>query len=333
MAMIRFRSLWTVDVRHAFFGDGGEVLEFFVPPTTQRALAGAHAIARVRNGVLNVLIEVDEADQPLSALAGRRFVFGLRPREAVFETVTQPFGIARGETALWVNAATPNALDAPHAVQLSGAQLRIAPKSSVRPLMLRVLDETNVERANGTLQLGQEALSLQGVWPDGEWRIEEAGAPAGSLYVEPDLAAMRAWGLLILTVAPAHVVNGQAFHIDFAARSDTLRYYVVANAYSQNEFDQVNVRDAGFATESRPQIVFDKLLPAVFGVEHLPAALLDPGGAARIACFQAQAPVARRPRGPTRLELHRNGDVLIGNLPQPGAQRPDAQFVVHLGKP
>jgi hypothetical protein len=331
--MIRFRSLWTIDVRHAFFGDGAEVLEFIVPPATQRALAGAHAIAHEREGVLNVLIEVDEAGQPLSALAGRRFVFGLRPREAVFETVTQPLAVGRGETALWANAAAPNDLDAPRALQLSGAQLRIEPKSAARPLALRLLDEASVERASGSLKAGEEALSLQGSWPNGEWRIEEAGTPAGSLYVEPDLAAMRAWGLLVLTVAPAHITSGQAFHLDFAARSDTLRYYVVANAYSQNEFDQVQVQDAGFAAEARAQIVFDKLLPVAFGADHLPTALLDPAGSARVACFQAQAPVVRRLRGPTRLELHRNGEVLIGNLPLPGAQRPDAQFVLHLSKP
>ena len=332
--MIRFRSLWTVQPRHAFFGGGAaEVLEFIVPPATQRALAGAHAIARERNGALQVLIELDEAQQPLSQTVGRSFVFGLRPRDPAFETFTQPLGFARGEAALWANAAAPNALDAPRAVQLSGSQLRIAPRSAARPLAIRVLDAGNVERASGSLREGEEALSVPGSWPPGEWRIEEAGAPARSLWIEPDLAAARAWGLLVLTVAADHLASGHTFQIDFAVRSDTLRYYVVASAFSQNEFDQVDVLDGGFATEGRPQIVFDKLLPADFGAQHLPAALLDPGGSARIACFQAQAPVARRPRGPGRLELHRNGDVLIGNLPQPGAQRHDAQFVVHLSKP
>jgi hypothetical protein len=72
------------------------------------------------------------------------------------------------------------------------------------------------------------------------------------------------------------------------------------------------------------------VLPAAFVAGHLRPALLDPSGSARIALFQAQAAVARRARGPSGLELHRNGDVLVGNLPQPGADRPDAQFVVHL---
>ena len=332
--MIRFRSLWTIDVRHAFFGRAAPVLEFIAPPATQRALAGARAMARERDGVLHVLIEVDAAQQPLAPLPGRRFVFGLRPRDAAFDTFTAPFGLARGQTALWANATSALALDPPRAVQLSGSRLRIVPRAAARPLAIRVLDAGGVARATGTLREGEEALSLPGTWPTGEWLIEEAGAPAGSLFIEPDLAAQGAWGLLALTVDAAHIPNGHAFHLDLAVRSETLRYYVVAGpSFSQNEFDQVNVLDSGFVTEGRPQIVFDKLLPAAFGAQHLQPALLDPSGSARVACFQAQAPVARRPRGPGRLELHRNGDVLIGNLPQPGAARHDAQFVVHLSKP
>ena len=261
--MIRFRSLWTIQARHAFFdASAAEVLEFIVPPATQRALAGARAIARERDGALHVLIELDEAQQPLAQIVGRSFVFGLRPRDPAFETFTQPLGFARGETALWANAAAPNVLDAPRAVQLSGSQLRIAPRSAARPLPIRLLDPGNVERANGSLREGAEALSLPGSWPPGEWRIEEAGVPAGSLWIEPDLAAARARGLLVLTVATDHVAIGHTFQIDFAVRSDTLRYYVVANAFSQNEFDQVSVFDGGFTTEGRPQIVFDRLLPA-----------------------------------------------------------------------
>ena len=53
---IRFRSLWTIDARHGFFGGSSDVLQFIVPASTQMALAGARAIARERNGVLNLLI-------------------------------------------------------------------------------------------------------------------------------------------------------------------------------------------------------------------------------------------------------------------------------------
>ena len=67
-----------------------------------------------------------------------------------------------------------------------------------------------------------------------------------------------------------------------------------------------------------------------FGSGRLSPALLDAGGTRSIVLFEAETAVARRARGPHGFELHRNGELLIGNLPQPGAERTDAQFVVHL---
>jgi hypothetical protein len=111
-----------------------------------------------------------------------------------------------------------------------------------------------------------------------------------------------------------------------------LRYYVVAQRFGAAEFDSLSVQDAGFAAQARPALLFKRVLPANFNASHLAPALLDPGGGARIALFEAQSSVERRARGPARLQLHRNGDVLIGNLPQPGAERSDAQFVIHLSQ-
>ena len=131
---------------------------------------------------------------------------------------------------------------------------------------------------------------------------------------------------------PRHIAAGHAFALEFNARSDTLRYYVVANRFGEAEFNQVQVRDAGFETEARAEIEFSRVLPSDFDAGHLAPPLLDPSGGARIALFETQAPVPRRARGLAGLELHRNGEVLIGHLPQPGADRPDAQFVVHLSQ-
>ncbi len=331
MATITFRTLWTVEVRHAFHGGACDVLAFIVPPATERALAGAHAMARQRDGRLLVLIETDEGGQPLSALAGARFVFGLKPREPSFDLITVPNGLPRGDAALWSNAANADALAGPGAVRLSGEQLRIEPRSAARPLTLRLFDAHNVQRAQTVLNIGDEAWTPPGLFTRGAWRVEEqAVGPAQSwaLRVEPEL--IGAWGLLEIAVAPAHIAAGHAFVIEFSARSDTLRYYVVASRFGAAEFNQVQVLDAGFAAEARAQIQFNRVLPAAFDASHLAPELLDPSGSARIALFEAQAAVPRSARGPASLELHRNGDVLVGNLPQPGADRPDAQFVVHL---
>lgn len=331
MATIRFRPLWTIEVRHEFHGGACDALDFIVPPATARALAGVHAMARQRGGRLQVLIETDAAGLPLSPLAGAQFLFGLRPREASFELITVPFGLLPGSTALWSNVADANALGGPSEVLVSGEPLRIEPRSTVRPLTLRLFDTAGIERRQAVLNDGDEAWTPQGLFTHGGWRIEEqaGGAPQSwALRVEPELVGV--WGLLDLSVDVGHIVAGHDFALEFAARADTLRYYVVASRFAEADFNQVQVLDAGFTAEARPQIQFSRVLPAAFGASHLAPAFLDPTGSARIALFEAQAAVTRRVRGPAGVELHRNGDVLVGNLPQPGADRPDAQFVVHL---
>jgi hypothetical protein len=331
MARITFRPLLTVDVQHAFYGGACDALAFVVPPGTARALAGAHALVRERDGRLHVLIEVDEAGQPLADLAGLRLLFGLQPREANFDLITPPLGLPRGEVPVWGNGDDAEVLAGPQGVRISGEHLRIEPRSAERPLTLRLLDAGGAQQATTQLQAGDEAWTLPGLYTHGPWRVQEQGAgPASSwaLWVEPGLRG--AWGVLDLTVAASHIATGHTFSLAFAARSDTLRYYVVAQRFGEAEFNQLSVQDSGFAAEARPAIVFNRVNTGSFNASHLAPALLDPSGSARIALFEAQASVPRRARGPTGLELHRNGDVLIGSLPQPGAERYDAQFVVHL---
>ena len=332
MASITFRTLWTVEVRHAFFGGACDALAFTVPPSTERALAGAHAMARQREGRLLVLIEVDEAGQPLSPLAGLRLTFGLQPRQPSFDCFTTPSGLPRGAAALWSNAANADVLAGPDPLHISGEQLRIEPHAAGRPLTLRLFDAAGVQRAQTLLDAGDEAWTVPGRFPRGSWRVEEqaGGTPhSWSLRVEPEMAG--AWGVLDLHVAAAHLAGGHTFGLAFAARSDTLRYYVVASRFGEADFNQVQVQDTGFAAEARPEIRFTRRLPP-FAQGLLSPALLDPSGSARIALFEAGSALPRRARGPRGLALQRNGDVLVADLPQPGADRPDAQFVVHLSQ-
>lgn len=331
MARIAFRSLLSIEVRHQFHGGVCDALLFSIPAATERQLAGAHLLLRQLDGRLHLLCEVDEAEQPLAELEGLRLLIGLRPREVSFDLVTPPLGLAAGETAVWDNLANAGALAGPRGVTISGERLRITPRQSARPLTLRLIDPDGQLAAQTQLNPGDEAWTPMLLPGRGAWRVEEkAAGPAQSwaLWVAPELVG--AWGALQIDIAAAQLQAPPALHLDFAARSDTLRYYVVAQRYGAAEFSQLQVVDAGFVAEARPEIVFKRLAPTQFDASHLAPALLDATGSARIALFETEAAVARRERGPGGLELHRNGDVLVGNLPQPGAERHDAQFVVHL---
>lgn len=334
MARIAFRTLWTLEVRHAFWGGITDALRFVVPPATQQRLAGLHAMARERNGRLHVLMEVDEADAPRAPLTGVNLSFGLVPSSTSFAGVTADDGIAPGLVRAWDNGADPNTLAGPQGLQVTGHRPRLWAEDNARPLAMRLFDAAGTLVMQTELQAADDGWTLPIALPRGGWFVEEQGLGPPvrrRLRVDPDLQGL--WGLLDLTVAAGHVAAGHTFTLDFAAASDTLRYYVVASHFDEAQFAQVNVVDAGAVADARPVIEFDRIAAAGFGAGHLGTDLLDPAGDARIALFQSRAAVARRASGPRGLQLQRNGDVLVGHLPQPGADRHDAQFVVHLSQP
>ncbi len=334
---IRYRTLFTVTVRHDFRGGPCDDLAFTVPAATRDTLADMRALVRERDGVLHVLIAIGDDDQPVGACSGRRLIFGLAPRDPWFAQYTAPSALGPREVPLFANDTSADALDAlPRGVELYGAAPQIVPTLAARPLDLRVtaagaqlaLARLGATDASWTFREGRSA---------GEYRLTEIAADGHSadrrLFVEPTLAGAGCWGLLVLTASAGHVAAGHAFTLDLAARSELLRYYVVVKPASDADFDSIHIEDHGAADDGRgAPVSFRRVLPP-FGPGRLAPALLDPGGTRKIVLFEAESAVARRARGPHGFELHRNGEVLIGNLPQPGAERSDAQFVVHLTKP
>lgn len=163
---------------------------------------------------------------------------------------------------------------------------------------------------------------------------DSLAAPRGISRGDPllagsGLADATPWGLLQLTASADHVSRGQAFQLNLEAREDTLRYYVVLTPADADDAASLHIEDSGAAGDGRAPIAFRRIEADAFGPTHLSPAQLG-GGTRRIVLFETLAPVPRRARGPSGIELHRHDEVLIGHLPQAGADRPDAQFVVHL---
>jgi hypothetical protein len=57
------------------------------------------------------------------------------------------------------------------------------------------------------------------------------------------------------------------------------------------------------------------------------------GANARVVLFRSQGLVARRAAGRRKVQLLKGPEVLIANLPQPAADRANADVVIHLSKP
>jgi len=54
---------------------------------------------------------------------------------------------------------------------------------------------------------------------------------------------------------------------------------------------------------------------------------------AQAVLFRSQMPVPRSAAAALNIQLKRNEDTLVKNLPLPSADMPSARFVVHLSKP
>ncbi len=202
-----------------------------------------------------------------------------------------------------------------------------------------------------TLQFGLKLLNpnfsnftdlpfLQGV---GLPLYRNAGADPGTLQPpvnllldpahEDDAELLRA-GLFCLVeigIDEDFYTTPPEFQVPFGAREEILKYYVVARNYTSGEFNQLDVTDAGFASDARPQIDFDRVAASSFAADDLPPATLGDADA-RIAMFRSQQPVARRDKGRSRIQLARNADIIIPQLPQPGAAAATASLIVHLSK-
>ena len=331
-----FRMLWTISVAHGFHGGVCDVLRFVVPPATQGVLRAMRAISRELNGQLSVLIEEDADGQAVISSTGFTLVFGLQPISTEFAQYSDDLGLVNGERPLFTNEASPNAIGtAPRGVRIVEPRMSITPISSARPLTLRAITAEGLPKACVTLKNTDASWQWDAGGLFGEVLVTEEDQP-GHVLAQHHLFIAQglsdSWGLLQLKVGADHVQHGHPFTLSLAAREDVLRYYVLVKPTNQADLDSILVLDQGAAAAGRTPIVFAAHLPP-FGAGFLTPDLLDPDLPRQVVLFEADAPLARQARGPHGIALQRLGEVVIGDLPQPGAERSDAQFVVHLSKP
>jgi hypothetical protein len=175
------------------------------------------------------------------------------------------------------------------------------------------------------LGLPRGQLTLTEVYPGNVQKVT-------AYYLDAELRAEAVFAIVEVRLDAGFYAAPADLEIAFDAKQDTLKYYVVARNYSDADLAQLAVADAGFAEESRPQVTFTRVPAASFTAAEIPAALLA-GTDGKVVLFKSQAPIARRAGGRKKVQLKKNGEVLVQHLPHPAPESASADRIVHVSKP
>ncbi len=334
---IRFLPLFTLRVAHGYYAGPCRDFAFTVPARTAALLRGGRMLAREVEGVLHVLYEAGQGTAPLVPATGATLRFGLQLLNPYFGNITQ---LPAGFPALRLrhaNAADPRALDPAPAFTFVGDIFSQTLGNPGRPATVTLRDGAGALLQQDVLAAddGRTAVSydLRGQ-PTGPLALEAAFpgpvVERVALYRDPELRDAAV--VVEVTVGAGFYGSPPAFEVPFEPRGDVLSYYVVAAGYTPAEFDSLSVSDQGFAQDGRPEVTFGRIAAGDFEAADLPPPLLAPAGE-RVVIFRSQAALARQERGRSRIQLSKNGDVLMANLPQPGVERAQADLIIHLSKP
>ncbi len=331
-----FRPLFTLELSHEYYGGPCPDFRYLVPPATEARLRAGRMIARDRDGVLHLLYEADDAGAARVRLDGETLRFGLRlamPCFANYTAVAEGFPTRR---LYFSNAADAATLAAQPAVVLVGDLLAYALTRNSRPAAVTLRDAANAVLAKETVAEGRSGgtFDLRAV-PPGALSLRAGYANASetfSYYHDPELQQSGASAIVEVTVDGSFYTAAAPLAITFDAREDLLRYYVVARNYTDTEFTQLRVKDLGFTDEGRTEIVFTRVAAGAFTGSDLPPELIL-GEGERVVLFRSEAALPRQARPRRRLQLGRQNEVLIANLPHAGADRASADLIVHVSKP
>lgn len=329
-----FRTLFTISVAHSYYSDGCRDFDFIVPTETAGRLRNGKLIAKMLDGKLNVLYEADDAGTALIPMTGAELRFGIRLLNPLFSNFTD-FAVP---TPFYRNNAAVGSLDPPMGVTMTGRILSHAVTKAGHLVTVTVNDPSEQplhpekisvarDRSAISADLSGQAAGLYSV-------VESYPAETKTIpyYSDPELQQSGVFGVVEIRIDGSFYSAKPSFSISFNARQETLKYYLVVRNYPANEFDHLTVADNGFTEEGRARINFTRVLPAAFTSGEIPPGMISKAGD-RVVLFKSQAVVARQEKARNKIQLSKNGDVLIKHLPQIGADRTNGDVVVHISKP
>ncbi|HEX2210891.1 MAG TPA: hypothetical protein VHG93_24620 [Longimicrobium sp.] len=334
---VQFETLFTLRVAHTYYTGTCRDFAVLIPEQTAAAMRSGRLLAREVEGVLHVLYEADELGVPRVPIAGTTLRLGLRLLNPYFGNFTALPAEFPARRLRYTNAADPDTLAQAAGVTFVGDTFTHVLTQAGRPATVTLRDAGGavLQQDAVTAEDGRTALSydMRGR-PAGPLTVEESFPgnvnASTALYLDPALRDAAA--VVEVTIDDDFYGAPPALQIAFEASAAVLSYYVVVDGYTNNEFNGLEVTDEGAGTEDRDPIVFARIASDGFTSTEIPASLLAPGGE-RVVLFRSQGELARQERGRGRIQLSRQNDVLMANLPQPGVERAKADLIIHLSKP
>ena len=334
----KFSTLFMVNISHTYYISKCRDFDFIFPADTAQLLRNGKLIAKVLDGKLYVLFEADEAGTALVPIAGKRLRIGLKLLNPFFSNFTElPFN-SNASTPLYRNTTNPVALDEPEETVMVGQVFSQSLAKTERPVTVtlkntggQILQTDIITAANKTTTVSYE-LAGQAA---GAYTVEEAYSgetKKTTYYCDAELRQHGVFGAIEIEINSGFYTAPPTFVIAFDVKEEILKYYIVARNYSGTEFNQLSVKDNGFAEEGRPQVNFTKVLSESFTKDDISPALLG-GSDTRVVLFKTQAAIKRREKARKKIQLNKNGDAVITHLPQPGADKANGDLIINISKP
>jgi hypothetical protein len=329
---ISFQHLCTVSVEHAYYASACRDFAFVNLGGTADLMRRGRLLVREIDGRLHVLYEVDEAGAPISALTGETLFIGLRQLNASFSNFTSPVLSDAAFTPLFTNGTQATVFDAAQGVRLVSSSFAPLPQENGRPVKLQLSDARGhalVSRTH-TSTGPAPAFDLRSFSTGVYSLLEDYGGGltrSRTLFLDGSEAARSVWGILALRVDAsfyAQPANAAPLNValSLGARSETLKYYIVAPGF---DVSTLSIDDEGNNGPGASKLGFVKAAP------DLPASVLGTD-LANTTMFSSLSPVARSERGLRKLHLKHGADTFIEHLPQPSAERSQAQLIIRLTK-
>lgn len=333
-----FGILFSVKVAHSYYSGTCDDFEYLIPSDSAVLLRNRRIIFRMRNGACYFFGEKDETNVPIVPVTGITLRLGLRLTNPNFSNFTN-LNLRSGATPLYRNLATPGALDAPVETVLTGALFSYPLTKTGRPVTVTVKDGNNnlVQTTTVTDPSDSTPVSVDLTGhPSGLYSLNEklgGSTKKSAYYVDPELARQAIFGILEIKIGEDFpFATPPELVLNFSAREETLKFYVVGKNYTSTELNLLTVTDAGYNEESRPRIQFTRVSQGAFTATDISPSLLA-GSGSRVVLFKSQNPVARREKARRKIQLGKNPDVLIRHLPSPSAGQPNSDIIVQISKP